>query len=524
MQRKRLIALAILIAAPIVTLIGLGIYHLWWTGWGFWLWWPLAACFALAYFLAWRWQKKQRLLRVDLNPPLHWTERDRQAWGVVEARAKQIPQVKVDKLTDLNYYVQTAQEMALDLARFYHPKAEDPLSFLTLPEILGVVELAAHDLSQMVDQYLPGGHLLTLNDLRRLKQWADWYPTISNATWLISSVFAPFNTALRFLAVQAGMNKPWQLLQDNILIWFFTAYVHRLGTYLIELNSGRLRVGAERFRQLQQSHLGAPAATRAGEADPADAVRTVTFILVGQAKAGKSSLINALLGEQRAFVDVLPATEGIERHVLHPAGVPSRFQILDTVGYGHGGPREDQRQTTAEAARASDLILLVLHARNPARQADLNLLQGLKDYFAARPELHKPPILAVLTHIDLLSPSLEWDPPYNWQQPRRVKEQQIDQAVAAVREQLGDFLVGVVPMCTAAGKVYGVQEWLLPALTELLDQAHAVAFLRCLKAEADTGKVRKVFDQLLGAARGLVKILWSGTSFQPPPGHGTAAR
>ena len=64
-----------------------------------------------------------------------------------------------------------------------------------------------------------------------------------------------------------------------------------------------------------------------------------------------------------------------------------------------------------------------------------------------------------------------------------------------------------MPVCTAPGKVYGVQEWLLPALVGLLDQAHAVALLRCLKAEIDTGKVRKVFHQLLAAGKGLVKVL-----------------
>ena len=62
-------------------------------------------------------------------------------------------------------------------------------------------------------------------------------------------------------------------------------------------------------------------------------------------------------------------------------------------------------------------------------------------------------------------------------------------------------LVGVVPVCAAAGKVYGIEEWLLPAFMGVLDQAHAVAFLRCLKAETNTGKVRKIFHQLLAISR-----------------------
>ena len=40
------------------------------------------------------------------------------------------------------------------------------------------------------------------------------------------------------------------MLQQSLVDWFFVAYLNRLGTYLIELYSGRLRVGATRYRQL----------------------------------------------------------------------------------------------------------------------------------------------------------------------------------------------------------------------------------------------------------------------------------
>src|SRR5262249_45814308 len=181
---------------------------------------------------------------------------------------------------------------------------------------------------------------------------------------------------------------------------------------------------------------------------------------------------------------VLPETSDITRYELNLPNIPTRVVILDTVGYGHTGPRQDQLKATQEAARQSDVILLAVQARNPARQAGLEGLQGLKAWFESRLDLKMPPVLAVVTHIDLLSPAMEWNPPYDWQHPSRTKEQQISEAVAVVREQLGQYLAGVVPVCTATGKVYGVQEWLLPALMELLDQAHAGARLRCRRAAA----------------------------------------
>src|SRR5436305_5415675 len=123
-----------------------------------------------------------------------------------------------------------------------------------------------------------------------------------------------------------------------------------------------------------------------------------------------------------------------ERYRLAPEGIPAEMVLLDTVGYGHEGPKADQVEATRQAARQSDLLLLVLHARNPGRRADVDMLRALREWFAGQPDLKMPGVLAVLTHVDLLSPSLEWAPPYDWQHPRRPKEQSIHDALAAAAE------------------------------------------------------------------------------------------
>jgi predicted GTPase len=520
MSRWRIAVVLFLIAVPFTGLSLVGTYYLWRDRLGFYAWWPMAALMAIGYLLGWYWQRQQKLLKpVDFSAPVYWTQRDAEAKKLVEARARAATQLQPGQLSDLNLYTKTAQDMALELARFYHPRAEDPVGSLTVPEVLAVVELAAHDLAERVDKYLPGGHLLTINDWMRAKQAADWAPTVSNAYWLGAALLDPIGSGLRFVASRLGMTTSSQKLQQYVLLWFYVAFVERVGTYLIEVNSGRLKVGAQRYRELVQGgRIGAvpvpgervngqPAAPAA---EPADQVRQVTITLMGQVKAGKSSLVNAILGEQRAATDVLPATGEISRYELQPPGIPTRLALLDTVGYAHSGPRADQVQATRDAAQQSDLLLLVLHARNPARQADLQMLQGLRDWFVSRPDLKRPPILAVVTHIDLLSPALEWAPPYDWQHPQRPKEHQIAQALEAVREQLGEFLTGAVPVCVAPGKVYGIEEWFMPALTRFLDEAQAVALLRCLKAEFDAVKVRKVLQQLLAAGKEAVKVLWKG--------------
>jgi predicted GTPase len=500
---------ALLFAAPVVFLVGYGAYHLWESNVWVWLYWPITGCFALAYFLAWYWQRNRKLLTIDFTPPLHWTERDQNAWKLVEARARAGDKLPPDKLTDFQFYAETAKDMAQELAASYHPGAKDPVGALTIPEILSVIELAAHDLHEMVLQYVPAGHLMRVNDWRRARQLSDWYNVANNAYWIVSSLFDPINTGLRYVASRTGIQMPFQKLQQNIILWFYTAFVHRLGTYLIDLNSGRLRVGATRYRQmLQEKKLMEEAAAAEANVDPAERVKRVTLTVVGQVKAGKSSLINAILGEQRARTQVTPTPNSAATYELALPDIETHLFFNDTTGYGNEGPRKDDVAATSEEARQSDVVLLVLRAVDPGRQADLEMLKGLKEWFDARPDLKMPPVLGVLTHTDLLSPKMEWQPPYDWQAPKRLKEQQMAQAVQTVRDQLGEYLVGVVPVCTAEGKVFGVEEWLLPALTKLLDQAHAVALLRCLRAEADTGKVRKVFDQIFAASKQSAKVLW----------------
>jgi predicted GTPase len=503
MSRWRILLVVGLLAVPFAGLAVIGSYYLWTLHWGFYAWWLMFASMALGYVLGWYWQHKRRLLRMpEFTAPVHWTERDAEAWRLVAARAQAAVSLPVEKLSEIAQYEAEARQMALELAAFYHPGASDPVSNLTIPEVLAVIELAARDLGELVDRYLPGGHLLTVGDWRRARQAADWYQSASNLYWAIAALFSPVRTAARYAASKVGLSAPWQMLQQNLVLWFYTAFIHRLGTYLIDLNSGRLRIGAGRYRELVEQYTAPPCSD--GSSEPP----VVTVTLLGQVKAGKSSVINALLGEQRARTDVLPATAGAERYELKNPDLPSDLVLVDTVGFGHAGPKADQVAATCEAARNSDLLLLVLHARMPARQGDVTLLDGLRDWYAAHPDLKRPPVLAVLTHIDLLSPALEWRPPYDWRQGLRAKEQNIRDAVAAAKGQLGARVAGVVPVCAAAGKIWGVEEELLPAVIERLDEAHGVALLRCLKGEKDTGKVRKIFEQLLAAAKQAARIVW----------------
>jgi predicted GTPase len=510
MSHWRLAVVVVFLLGPVAVLAGLGWYFLW-QQWGLWTWWPLAASLGVGYGLALYWQRQRRLLPLaELPPPTHWTDRDREASKLIDARLAGAARLDVNLLTDFEFYRKTTLEMAQQLAVYYHPKTKDPLTHLTAPEVLAVAELVSHDLAELVDQYVPGSHRLSLRDWQEAQRWAKrinaGYQLYSNVSWAISALINPVATAGRYAASQVGLTAPVQQLQQDLLLWFYRQYVRQLGTYLIELNSGRLRVGATRYRQLTGAKAPVPVesnGTAEGEVAPAP---QVTISLIGQVKAGKSSVVNALLGERRARTDVLPATSGVNRYELKAEGIPTKLVLQDTVGYGHTGPKTDQLAATREAARQSDILLLVVHARNPARQADLTQLQDLDTFFKSRPDLRRPPLLAVLTHIDLLSPAMEWSPPYQWHHPVRPKEQSIQDAVAAAQKQLGDHVPIVVPVCAAEGKVYGVAEELLPLIVDRLDEAHGVGMLRCLMAEANTGTARVVLRQLADVAKRILPV------------------
>ncbi|GAB3100861.1 tRNA uridine-5-carboxymethylaminomethyl(34) synthesis GTPase MnmE [Lysobacter terrae] len=87
-------------------------------------------------------------------------------------------------------------------------------------------------------------------------------------------------------------------------------------------------------------------------------------VIVGPPNAGKSSLLNALAGSDRAIVtDIAGTTRDLLQEVVRIDGV--ELTLVDTAGLREGGDaieREGMRRARVELARA-DLALIVLDAR-----------------------------------------------------------------------------------------------------------------------------------------------------------------
>jgi GTPase SAR1 family protein len=113
------------------------------------------------------------------------------------------------------------------------------------------------------------------------------------------------------------------------------------------------------------------------------------FVVVGEVKAGKSSLLNALFGQEFARVDVLPATDRVyifrhgpeEKSVEVSAQLTERylpipflenFNVVDTPGTNTMVP-EHQTVTESFVPRA-DVVLFVFSVVNPWSQSGWELL------------------------------------------------------------------------------------------------------------------------------------------------------
>ncbi|MFO0936652.1 MAG: GTPase [Gemmataceae bacterium] len=533
MSRLKIAIVTALMFAPLVFLVCVGAFHLYQTGWSFIAWWPMAACFALAYILAWWWAKARvKLLEAasdDGELPNYWTTRDRQAWTSVLQYVANAPALNPDESADVVRYADDAQKLGLAIARVYKPDAADPFGHLTVPEILTCSELIAADLRDMTVKYIPGSHLIRVNDIKLARKAVDWYETGRNAYWLGSAIMNPLKTSAQFFATKVGLQTPFQNVRNSMLHWFYATYLKELGRYLIELNSGRLKVGAKRYRELLEAHRdpgtvvtegpnesGQTAGTHSATSAPTSAsspspssnsshpvAEPVSLAIIGQVKAGKSSLVNALFGEQRAQVAVTPETAGATKYRLQSEGLPP-LTVIDSAGYGEMGASDRDMAAAIALAKEVDLLVLACHARSAARQADVQFLDGLRTAFDKLPGLKLPQIVLALTHIDLLTPASEWSPPYDWESGTRTKEQSIRNAVAAAREAFGARVDGIVPICTAEGKLFGVKDEFIPKVAGRLVEARGVSLLRALHAESTVGQYSKVGGQILAAGKELL--------------------
>lgn len=105
----------------------------------------------------------------------------------------------------------------------------------------------------------------------------------------------------------------------------------------------------------------------------------IATVIVGRVNAGKSSLLNRLLNEERALVTPIPGTtRDIIESTIHVKGLPLR--IMDTAGFRKVKGKLERLgvEMTEKKMGEADLILLVIDQGRSLNQDDLDLLDKIR--------------------------------------------------------------------------------------------------------------------------------------------------
>ena len=183
-----------------------------------------------------------------------------------------------------------------------------------------------------------------------------------------------------------------------------------------KLHSGEFaRLGFESYVEVSAAHgkgiddliamiaekLDLKESTETAEAIAGDNVRPLKLAIVGRPNAGKSSLVNAVLGEDRAIVSEVAGTtrDALDLEATYNG---KRYQLIDTAGIRRRAKLDSFVEISSvdrsiQSIKRADLVLLVVDCADGAKMQDRKIAQIIM-------ETRKPCIL-VMNKWDLFHPS-----------------------------------------------------------------------------------------------------------------------
>jgi len=502
-----------LLALPFLALIPLGILWLWQEGWL--LWWLIgAAILALVGYLpAWWWRRSQReQMRAadddervpDSDQGTEWSPRELQAWQEVRQIAAD---ADPDIVTDRDRLLGAARETIERVAMHYHPDERDPIWSFTVPELLMLTERVSVRLRAVVTDHVPAAHLVEAGHLLRIWGYKPMAVTgarvfrhLHNA-WRVTRMTNPVAALLaeaRQRLVGAAMTEAGEWLRtEGARIW-----VEEVGRAAIELYSGRLRIDIERLHELAATEGAGQGVSEAGLPGP------LRVLVAGRVNAGKSSLVNALLGEPAAGVAATRLTERSSGYRLAHETLPEGL-LVDTPGLNSTADIE----RLVDRAWESDLLLWVVPADGGDLTLDRGTLNAIRARFAADPRRSPIPVAVIVSRVDRVGTAQACDPscPPGATEDGSVGAEALRSRVARVADTLRVPPAYVVPTRLDPPE----EAWNLDQVWALLGTCYPEA-RRCraqrLQLEATGADWKKLLHQTAGAARLLKRRFW------PSPG------
>lgn len=269
--------------------------------------------------------------------------------------------------------------------------------------------------------------------------------------------------------------------------------------------------------------------------DVAQDLRDMFFlvVIIGEFNAGKSTFVNALLGEELLPVGITPTTEMIElvrysddpqrkptvkgdslREWAHPNTGAKGVAIVDTPGTG--SIFQQHEKVAKEFLHRSDLVIFVLSAKRAFADTERIYMETAKNYGKK--------LILVVNQSDLLEPSEQ-------SKVRRFIEQQVKEHLnlqpllfmtSAKQALAGEDKSGEGGVSAVKAHLQGVFAELPPAKHKLLSQLdmaesmvktyHKSVQSKADLISADTAKVKDVKNELEQQSLGLDSQLGSARS------------
>ncbi|YCI79408.1 50S ribosome-binding GTPase [Bacillus sp. R1-10] len=250
--------------------------------------------------------------------------------------------------------------------------------------------------------------------------------------------------------------------------------------------------------------------------------REPRIALVGRRGSGKSSLINAMFGQERQYVSSVKSGTGKGKWLWYPSDAEPKIRLLDSRGLGESeAPTEEFEEDTpldelikAVTEEQPDVFLFLIKAK----EADSRIEEDLQELNKLRKIVkenhhYDVPVICVVTQVD------ELDPPHYKQVPfdaNPKKKKNIDEAIALMSKRFKDSeipLLNIIPTCSyidfdESGNIEYDMRWNIDLLSDYLIEAlPSEAKLKTAKAMQSQFVKKKFARTIVGTFTAIASLI-----------------